>query len=460
MQKTYVLDTNILLYSPQSIFGFEDNKVCITEVTVEELDRKKRNVDREVEYNARQATNMIKELRKKGNLLEGVSLPNGGSFQIITLDKEDLIELPEGWQKEKADNLIIQTIECYMQENLNEEVIFVTNDGILQIKADCRGIPVQDYNNERISDNIDLYSGRSQYYVSEKIIDMIYSDEKIDIKNIEFFDKNDFKKVTPNFLPNEFITLYAIENEKKSILLKYKYNQLMKLEYVPDNINGIIPLNSGQKFALEALLAPVNEIPLVFLQGVAGTSKTFLSLLAGLHQTIDEDNYKRLLICRPNTKFDDDIGFLKGTELEKITPLIRPFHDNLETILELEGYDFKEIPEIIETYFDNGIIKAEAMAYMRGRSITNTYIIVDEAQNSTVNQILGMITRAGKGSKIIILGDPDQIDNIKLDKRNNGLVFANEKMKQSYLSATVIFDSDKECKRSVLSSEASKLLKV
>ncbi len=459
MKKTYILDTNILLKSPTSILGFEDNNVCITDVTVEELDCKKNDLNREVGYNARQAINILKSLRNGGNLMDGVSLPGGGIFKIISLEDDSLFKtLPKGWKPEKPDNLMLLTVENYINNlKTKEECIFITNDGNLQVKADCRGIKVQDYNNERIADNIDIYSGRAEYYVMDEVIDHIYQrDEPIEADKIDFYDYETHESVFPVVYENQFIVLHSFL-KTKSILLKYKQGKFYKLDYF-SAIEDITPLNNGQRFALEALLAPASEIPLVILQGPAGTAKTFLSLAAGLEKTMgDRPEYKRILICRPNSKFDDDIGFLKGDEMAKIGPLIRPFYDNLESLLELQGCSFEETPSIIDSYFEEGFIKAEAMAYMRGRSITNTFIIVDEAQNATPNQILGMITRAGKGSKIVIAGDPNQIDEVKLDKRNNGLVFACEKMKESPLCASVTFKED-ECKRSELAKEAAKLL--
>lgn len=457
MKKNYILDTNILLKSPCSILGFEDNNVFITNVSVEELDYKKRSEDNETRYNARCVARLFASLKKKGSLMSGVSLDSGGCFKIIGADyMEKLPELPAGWKRDKPDNIILQIVKAYSDET-DEECVLITNDINMQIKADVMGIKVQDYNNERVADDIEIYSGRNEFFVNDNTIDFLYEKGKCKTENIDFYSIHDFEHIyNPKFYENEFITLYSNENQSKSILLIYKNGELNTLCYY-NRIQDISPLNSGQYFALEALMAPADEIPLVILQGQAGTAKTFLSLAAGLDEVMNANAYKRVLVCRPNSKFDEDIGFLKGTEMDKIGPLIRPFYDNLEVILEEKGYSYSEIPNIIDDYFDSGYLKAEAMAYMRGRSITNTFIIVDEAQNASPNQILGMITRAGKGSKIIIIGDPNQIDAAKLDKRNNGLVYAAEKMKESPLCASVTF-KDGECKRSKLALEAAKYL--
>lgn len=220
---------------------------------------------------------------------------------------------------------------------------------------------------------------------------------------------------------------------------------------------GVKPKNDAQKFAMEALLAPASEIPLVILKGPAGTAKTFLGLAAGISGVMDHKDYRKVLILRPNIKFDEDIGYLKGDEMDKIRPLIRPCLDNLEALLSNVDDNVEEAQSKVDYVFEKGWVTAEALAYLRGRSIANTYILVDEAQNSTPMQMLGILTRAGLNSKIVIVGDPNQIDNPKVDRRNNGLVYAANKMKDSPLCAQLTFSED-ECVRSELAKEAAKKL--
>ena len=204
-----------------------------------------------------------------------------------------------------------------------------------------------------------------------------------------------------------------------------------------------------------------DKVPLVIVKGMAGTSKTFYSLAVGLEKMLNSSqvDYRRILVTRPNAQFDADIGFLPGSEQEKISPLMRPIIDNLEQLLdsnEEERYkNEKELKGKIEEIFDRGIIATEAMNFIRGRSFVNTYLIIDEAQNMTPKQITGIITRAGKGTKVILLGDPNQIDTAFLDERTNGLSYAAERMKGSKLCYQITL-LPSECERSELASESIK----
>ena len=230
-------------------------------------------------------------------------------------------------------------------------------------------------------------------------------------------------------------------------------------------VYGVTPKNAAQVFALYALTAPASEIPLVILKGAAGSAKTFLSLAAGL-DSIDINGrgnrslYNKGLITRNNVTSDDDFGYLPGDIDEKMTPLLAPFYDNLESLVRGSSDESNEQVQMqINDFFDSGMIKVCPLAYMRGRSITHSYLIVDEAQNSTRLQMRDIITRAGEGTKVIICGDPKQIDNIRLDRYNNGLVFAADKMKDSSLCAQITF-GEHESVRSSLASEALRRLEI
>lgn len=199
--------------------------------------------------------------------------------------------------------------------------------------------------------------------------------------------------------------------------------------------------------------------PLTICVGPAGTGKTLFAIGCGLEQVMEKDNlYKRVLVCRSNVMMDEEIGFLPGTEQDKISPLLRGLYDNLEVLFGNKDDTKEEMSDKIEEIFSRGYVEAQAVSYLRGRSITDTFIIIDEAQNCTPNQILSIITRAGEGSKIVLLGDPNQIDNPRLDKRNNGLVYALERMKGSHLAEIISFD-ESECTRSALAKEASDKLR-
>lgn len=267
----------------------------------------------------------------------------------------------------------------------------------------------------------------------------------------------------PELVENQFVILKADQSAKKTHLGRVEKGVIKKLEYRKSSPYGITPRNAGQYFLQEALMQPAEKAPLVIVKGMAGTSKTFYSLAVGLEKLLNHPTgeYRRILICRPNAQFDDDIGFLPGDEQEKISPLMRPIIDNLEQLIdssEEERYDDEEeLRGKVEEIFARGLVRAEALNYIRGRSIVKTYLIIDEAQNTTPDQIKGIITRAGKDTKIILLGDPNQIDRSFLDERTNGLSYASEHMKGSPLCWQITM-SARECERSALAMEAVKRL--
>ena len=258
---------------------------------------------------------------------------------------------------------------------------------------------------------------------------------------------------------NEFVILKADQSSRKTQLGRVEQGRIRKLDYKKASPYGVTPRNAGQYFLQEALMQPAEKAPLVIVKGMAGTSKTFYSLAVGLEKIVNNPSgeYRRILISRPNAQFDSDIGFLPGDEQEKISPLMRPIIDNLEQLIdssEEERYeDERELQGKIEEIFERGLIQTEALNYIRGRSIVKTYLIIDEAQNMTPNQVKGIITRAGKGTKIILLGDTNQIDRPMLDERTNGLSFASEYMKGSPLCWQITF-SPEECERSALAMDA------
>ena len=457
MKKIYVLDTNILLSDPHSIFGFEDNEVIITQTVLQELDEKK-TAKGELGYNAREVARQIESLRKiadNGDLTNTVELENGGSFRIVD---DDTSYLPMAFDKNRPDNRIIGTALHLQDKYKDKKVVLVTNDTVMRLIATSAHFSnVEEYKNDHVSEDIEQYKGI-----------LIVKDNGTKIAKINKY-LNSKATITKNGLDvseifdadvelheNEFIVLENDETFEKCYLI-YKSKKLVPFEEPKPNYN-VVAKNSHQAAALYALLAPVDEIPLVILKGTAGTSKTFLSLVAGLTTTVKEQ-YKRVLISRNNVMADADFGYLPGEIQEKMTPLLAPFYDNLENIYKNEtpSEDIRVIREQVDNLFDSGIIDICPLAYMRGRSITDSYLIVDETQNASRSQIRDIITRAGKGTKIILCGDPNQIDAQNLDKYNNGLVFAASKFIDSPLCAQITFDSD-TCVRSELSREATNLL--
>lgn len=269
----------------------------------------------------------------------------------------------------------------------------------------------------------------------------------------------DGQTLHPALYENEFLLLRADASRNKTHLGCIRHGRAVPLLYADAAPYGVRPRNAGQYFLQEALMRPADEAPLVIIKGQAGTAKTFYSLAVGLEKIVNHPTreYRRILICRPNAQFDTDIGFLPGDEQEKIAPLLRPIRDNLEQLVDgnedLRYENEQELAERIDEIFDRQIIQAEALNFIRGRSLEKTYLIIDEAQNMTPNQVKGIITRAGKGTKIILLGDPNQIDRPFLDERTNGLMYAAEKMKESPLCWQVTMLPG-ECERSELALDA------
>ena len=431
MVKIYVVDTNILLQAPYAIESFEDNAVVLPMVVLEELDHFKK-AEGEVGANARRVIRCLEQIRQKGDLLKGVPLGNGG---VIRVEKNFVdVKLPGDLAEEAADNRILRV--CLgLAQSCGEQVILVTKDILLRIKAQILGICAEDFTTDQVLEHENQYSGRCELYVPEEIF-KDFKKKGVPADQTYVLGE-DGENYVPKLSENQFVVLKADQSAKKTQLGRVSGGVIRKLEYRKSAPYGITPRNTGQYFLQEALMQPAEKAPLVIVKGMAGTSKTFYSLAVGLEKLLNHPTgeYRRILICRPNAQFDDDIGFLPGDEQEKISPLMRPVIDNLEQLIdssEEERYrDEEELKGKVEEIFARGIIQAEALNYIRGRSIVKTYLIIDEAQNTTPDQIKGIITRAGKDTKIILLGDPNQIDRPFLDERTNGLSYASEHMKGS-----------------------------
>ncbi len=434
--KKFLLDTNILMRSPNAMNNFGDNEVYICDTTLRELDNLKTKPG-ETGFNAREAIRRIYQLQEGKAEIEGISLANGGCFSVVE-DSDDYSILAD-------DRIINKAFEI--------NATLVTSDVAMYLKAKSAKCPVEMYTHEAASESTLAYTGKREIYALPSLINALYKDKEC-VPPEEYFEDDG---LLANIHNNEYVIIKSSESTSQSALARY-YDGKLKLvdRNLLNNVYGVKPRNVSQVCALDALLAPVEEIPLVILNGPAGTAKTFLSMAAGL-QLVKDKKFMRMLILRPNIKFDEDIGYLKGDEMDKITPLIRPCLDNLEALITptIEASQYSRSK--VEKLFAEGTIEAEALAYARGRSIANTFVVVDEAQNSTPRQMLGILTRASLGSKMVITGDPEQIDNPKVDKKNNGLVYAAEKMIDSKCCAQIGFGID-ECVRSPLAQEAAELL--
>ncbi len=453
MKKTYVIDTNVLIQSPYALLSFEDNQVVLPIAVLEELDKLK-NDEGERGANARQSIRYLEQLRQTGSLFEGVSTYNNG---IIRIEANFVsVTLPHGFHTESNDNRILKVCKGLMDKG--ESVVLVTKDIIVRLKSQMLGIPAEDFTTEQSPHIEEQYTGRMDVYAPDNVMSE-FKKKGIPLKNIYVMKGTDKAAITSEI--NQFFIIHSETSEKKTLLGRYDGKNIVPLKSLKAEPFGVQPKNVGQRFLQEALMQDADTAPLVIVKGTAGTAKTFYSLAVGLEQTLEADSraYRKILITRPNVQFDEEIGFLPGTEQEKIAPYLRPIIDNLEILVdrsEKERYkNEKELRGKIDELFDRGIITAEAMNFIRGRSITHTYLIIDEAQNLTPKQVKGIVTRVGKGTKVILLGDPQQIDHPLLDERTNGLSYVSEKMKGSPLCFQITMQAD-ECERSALAFDAAK----
>ena len=453
MKKIYVLDTNVLIQASYALKCFADNEVVLPLVVLEELDTHKRD-EGERGANVREAIRTIEQIREQGDLTKGVRMDNGGMLRIEKNFKD--VQLPQDLAEYKSDNRILKV--CFgLSQSKKEQVILVTKDILMRIKAQLLGVKAEDFTTEQVAGRTEQYSGRITVYAPEELFHE-FKKKGISVEQVYCTDAKG-KRHTPVLFENEFVILQADESLKKTQMGRVEKGMIRKLEYEKSQPYGVRPRNAGQYFLQEALMQPAETAPLVIVKGMAGTAKTFYALAVGLEKMINRPTgeYRRILVCRPNSQFDDDIGFLPGNEQEKISPLMRPVIDNLEQLIdsnEEERYqDEGELTDKTTEIFERGVIQAEALNFIRGRSILKTYLIIDEAQNMTPAQAKGIITRAGKNTKIILLGDPNQIDRPFLDERTNGLSYASEHMKGSPLCWQISLTTQ-ECERSHLAMDA------
>jgi len=412
MKKYFVLDSNVLLYDPESIFKFEDNFVIIPITVIEEINKFKRDLD-EVGRNARQVTRYLDRLRSNGNLSEGVKLESGGIIKVV--GAIDRIEVHDNMDRNINDNIILSAALNLKKKNKNP-VIFITKDINLRIKADAYGLKSVDFEEKEIEKK-EEYSGCLEIETEKDLIDEFYKNGYIEKSKV--YDDEVYI--------NQFITVKEKNGGSGSFLAKYnsKTDNFEELKLYKNIDSYLTPKNREQIFATELLLD--DKIQLVTLSGKAGTGKTLLAIATGLRKTRDERIYKKLLISRPVIPLGKEIGFLPGSIEEKLTPWMQPIYDNLEFLLSHNNrsdkmYSYNELIEY-------GILEIEALSFIRGRSIPRQFFVIDEAQNLTPHEVKTVISRAGFGTKIVLTGDPSQIDSPYLDFYSNGLIYTIEKFK-------------------------------
>lgn len=439
MNKTFILDTNVLLLDPLAINKFgSQNKVFIPLTVIEELDKFKKDQN-ENGRNARYFSRLIDGFRSQGSLFKGITLENGGSLQV-SVTKGYKGTAPTELRLDLNDNLILAA--AMNLKDAGENVTLITKDINLRLKSDAVNIHAEDYETTDVSIE-ELYSG-------QRVV-------PFDLEKVEEFEKERFLKIEPgdinNLYPNEYLVIVDKNNPFKKVLGRYHSRKggIVPLIKPKEGVWGIHPKNIEQQFAFDALLN--NEIALVSLVGKAGTGKTLLAIAAGLECAITKQNYSRVLVSRPIVPMGRDLGFLPGDISEKLGPWMQPIFDNIDFLFgnqrarnEMTTWD-----ELI----NQGLLHVEPLTYIRGRSLPQQFMIVDESQNLTPHEIKTIITRAGEGTKIVLTGDSEQIDNPYLDSLNNGLVYTIDKLKGEDIVAHVKLSVGE---RSPLSEIASKLL--
>lgn len=418
-KRTYILDTNVFLTDANCIYQYENNDIVIPLKILDEIDKHKKRQDL-VGVQARKTIRTLDNLREKGNLSKGIQISEG--MGILTVRGYDPFVLPDDLDTEDSDNQIIATALSEISRNTKRKIILVTRDINMRVKCDSLNIVTEDYNLEQVVDTAEgLYTGVKDFHVNNDIIDKIYDLGHLNEKNIN---------IETN--PNECVVFVDEINDKKAALTYYnKQERRFSLcnGFNKEIIWGIKPRNKEQVLALNLLMN--SSIPVVSLVGKAGSGKTLLALAAGLEQTFGKDaKYRKLLVTKPVEPVGKDIGFLPGTMEEKMLPWLAPIQDNLQFLL---GDD----KLTLDMYIDEGKIEIEAMTYIRGRSISNCYIIIDEAQNMNQHEIKTILTRVGEGTKIILTGDIEQIDNVYVDATNNGLSYIIEKLKNQELTGHI-----------------------
>jgi len=439
MKKVFVLDTNVLLLDPNSLFSFVDNDVVIPLVVLEELDNHKNRQDN-VGRNARETQRKLGEHK---DLIKGVKLAETGGSLKIFVAEADLALLPHDLRNDKPDNLILSACLQIMKTS-EVPVRLVTNDLMLRIKADALKIVCEEYKHFNVVDSIqDLYSGVKCFNnISQEWMQEFFNKGSAplpdEIKNEEIF-------------PNEILVIKNHEGQSAVICRFINKNEnLIKLRDY--EAYGLKPKNKEQNFALSLLLD--EKVKLVTLSGKAGCGKTIISIAAGLQQIISEKKYKRMIVCRPVQPLGNDIGFLPGTKEEKLDPYLSAIKDNIVNLLS-GGKKRKADKDNLQFFIDEGIIEIEAITYIRGRSISDAYILIDECQNLSAPEIKAIVSRVGENTKIILTGDIEQIDKSDLSPISNGLSVAVERFKESTLAAHITLLRGE---RSALATEASNRL--
>jgi PhoH-like ATPase len=438
-KKTYVLDTNVLLTDPTAIYNFGNADVVIPFKVLEELDSKKQHHD-VVGANARYSIRLLDSFREKGSLSKGVKIgPRKGLLYV-----RDDSTASSVFSKQSPDNQIIATALSVQQEkrlvsnDASHKVVVISRDINVRVKCDSLNLLAKDFQiNKAIDDKEHLYTGLVTHLVDDQIIERFYAGESIYITKEE-----------RRLFPNQFVMMVSNQNDKKTALARFiNYaTPLRKLKEYPKGIWGVKPKNKEQQFALDLILDP--KVPVVTLAGTSGTGKTLVALAACVEQVMSQKIYKKFIVMRPVQPVGKDIGFLPGTKEEKLEPFMQPIIDNLHFI-------FSDDTMVLEDYLERRVIEVECITYIRGRSIPNAIILLDESQSLNSHEIKTILTRLGEGSKIVITGDLKQIDNVYVNETTSGFTNVIEKFKDQEVAGHVTLSKGE---RSLVATIASKIL--
>jgi PhoH-like ATPase len=433
-KKTYVLDTSVYLTNAECIYAFKNNDIHVPLKVFEEIDKHKKRQDA-VGFQARKIIRIWDELRADGSLDKGVRIRKGlGIIKSISAAGISDEDLPCDLDTKIPDHLIIATALKAQRES-TRKIILVSRDINMRVIADAVGLTSEDFQNNQVVDTSEnIFTGYTTILVDDQDIDRFYEKQDVYIEN-------------KNLHTNQYLMLVSSANEKKSALARY-ISPSMPLRQLSraHKIWGIKPRNKEQQFLMDALMDPTIEI--VTAIGKAGSGKTICAIAAGLEQTIDEtkSQYSRIIVSRPVQPLGKDIGFLPGTMEEKMSPWLMPIQDNLQFLM---GND----KLTLDIYMQKGTIEIEALTYIRGRSISNAFIIIDEAQNLTTHELKTIITRVGEGTKIVLTGDVEQIDNVYIDATSNGLTHAVEKFKRFELASHITLTKGERSKVATFAAE-------
>jgi len=420
VKKNYILDTNVLLHDPNSLLKFEDNNVLLPIEVIEEMDRFKRE-STELGQNARAVSRMLDGFRGAGHLSDGVPLPTGGHLRIIFQKPKPGQNGHGVFTTDSVDNRILSLAFSIQKNQPKSQTVLVSKDINLRIKADALGLAAEDFENDRVLIK-DLYTGMIEVPVGPEKIAAFRANGEMELNGGK------------QYFPNEYCTLIDQSNPKRTALAKVDGSgtKLMPITDCREGVWGIKPRNREQHFAFDALLD--DQVKLVTLMGKAGTGKTLLAMAAGLKRTVLDREFRRLVVARPTISMGKELGFLPGSLEEKLAPWMQPIHDALEMLSDLNmGHEHRRSVDLMRS----GSIVVEALSYIRGRSIANQFMIIDEAQNLTPLETKTIITRVGTGTKVVFTGDPYQIDNPYVDSSSNGFNYLVSRFRAEAIAAHV-----------------------